>query len=241
MISIRRLEFTYPDGQFVLQIPELELQESSVVFAGPSGSGKTTLLHLIAGILASPRAEINVAGFSLNSLSDAERRVFRLRNVGLVFQDFQLIDYLNVVDNVLLPCRIHSEVRTTPAIRERATSLLESVGLADKLQRSIVRLSQGERQRVAICRALLLSPKVVLADEPTGNLDPENAERIVRLLLEETKRAEARLLMVTHDHSLLPLFDRVVSFEDFRRRVDGSSSAASTTASTSNSSEGAGR
>lgn len=226
MISIRRLEFAYPDGQFVLQIPDLDLQEPSIVFAGPSGSGKTTLLHLIAGILATTSGEINVAGFSLDSLSDSERRLFRLRTVGLVFQDFQLIEYLNVLDNVLLPCRIHSEVTITSSIRERAVGLLESVGLAGKHRRSILRLSQGERQRVAICRALLLSPKVVLADEPTGNLDPDNAERIVQLLLHETKQSQAQLLMVTHDHSLLRHFERVVSFDEFRKRVSSASSPA---------------
>lgn len=219
MISMRGLQFAYPGGEFLLQIPELQLSDSSIVFSGPSGSGKTTLLHLIAGILSGSRGEINVAGRSLHQMTDSERRLFRLRHVGLVFQDFQLLEYLNVLDNVLLPCRIHSSVSLNSTLRERASQLLESVGLAEKYRRPVPQLSQGERQRVAICRALLLNPKVVLADEPTGNLDPENAERIVQLLIRETSQADSQLIMVTHDHSLLKHFHRVVSFDQFRQRV----------------------
>ncbi|MFN9717792.1 MAG: ATP-binding cassette domain-containing protein, partial [Planctomycetota bacterium] len=103
--------------------------------------------------------------------------------------------------------------------RERASLLLDSVGLFEKQRRPVPQLSHGERQRVAICRALLLNPKVVLADEPTGNLDPENAERIVQLLIRETSQADSQLIMVTHDHSLLKHFHRVVCFDQFRRRI----------------------
>ncbi len=216
MISIKHLLFAYLDGPFSLKIPELSLEPGrSAVIVGPSGSGKTTLLNLIAGILPANAGEINVAETSIHQLSDTERRLFRLRNIGLVFQDFQLIDYLNVMENVLLPCRIHPSVSLTREHRERAKALLESVGISTLQHRSVTRLSQGERQRVAICRALLLSPRVVLADEPTGNLDPMNSERIVSLLLSETKRSGATLVMVTHDLSLLPRFDRVVPFEPF--------------------------
>lgn len=216
MISINQLRFAYSDGQFSLQIPELCLKSSeSTVIVGPSGSGKTTLLHLIAGILPVTIGEINVGDTSIHRLNDPDRRLFRLRNIGLVFQDFQLIDYLSVLENVLLPCRIHPSVSLTKEIRDRAKLLLESVGLLPLQNRSVMRLSQGERQRVAIARALLLSPGIVLADEPTGNLDPVNSDRIVKLLLSETARSGATLVMVTHDHSLLPHFDRVVPFEPF--------------------------
>lgn len=216
MISINDLRFAYPDGQFSLQIPELRIESGQpTVIAGPSGSGKTTLLHLIAGILPVTAGEINVGGTSIHRLNDTDRRLFRLRNIGLVFQDFQLIDYLSVLDNILLPCRIHPSVSLTNEFRDRARMLLESLGLLLLQNRSVMRLSQGERQRVAIGRALLLSPRIVLADEPTGNLDPVNSERIVKLLLSETTRLGATLVMVTHDHSLLPHFQRVVPFEPF--------------------------
>jgi putative ABC transport system ATP-binding protein len=125
---------------------------------------------------------------------------------------------------VLLPCRIHPSVSLNSEIRRRARSLLESVGLSALQERPVTRLSHGERQRVAICRALLLSPQVVLADEPTGNLDPENADRIVKLLLREAANSGAMLVMVTHDHSLIPHFDRVVPFQHFLRRNESSSS-----------------
>lgn len=220
MISINQLTFTYGDGTFRLRIPQLILDAGrSAVIVGPSGSGKTTLLNLIAGILPGTGGEITVGTTAVHRLSDGERRLFRLLNVGQVFQDFQLIDYLNVLDNVLLPCRIHPSVTITKALRERAGELLNSVEMSSFMRRSVTRLSQGERQRVAICRALLLSPQIVLADEPTGNLDPVNAERIVRLLLAETRRSGATLVMVTHDHSLLPHFDQVIPFDQFLERT----------------------
>jgi putative ABC transport system ATP-binding protein len=216
MISIHDLQFAYGDGHFSLKIPELQFtSEKSVVIIGPSGSGKTTLLNLMAGILPVPSGRITIADTPVHALNDSQRRLFRLRNIGMVFQDFQLIEYLNVVENVLLPCRIHPSIVLTTDLRRRAEELLDSCGLKPLQQRSITMLSQGERQRVAICRALLLSPRIILADEPTGNLDPVNSERIVRLLLEESSRVNATLFMVTHDHSLLPHFERVVPFTQF--------------------------
>ncbi|RLT22423.1 MAG: ABC transporter ATP-binding protein [Planctomycetota bacterium] len=220
MISINQLTFTYGDGTFRLRIPQLTLESGrAAVIVGPSGSGKTTLLNLIAGILPGSGGEIRVGNTDVHRLNDNERRLFRLQHVGQVFQDFQLIDYLNVLDNVLLPCRIHPSVTVTKTLRERASLLLSSVEMSSFWRRSVTRLSQGERQRVAICRALLLSPQVVLADEPTGNLDPVNAERIVRLLRTETSRSGATLIMVTHDHSLLPQFDQIIPFDQFLERT----------------------
>ena len=224
MIHIEQLEFCYRDSAFRLRIPELQTEAGeSVVVAGPSGSGKTTLLNLIAGILQVQSGSIRIGETRVTDLGEAERRLFRLQRIGLVFQDFQLIDYLDVLGNVLLPCRIHPSVRLTSEIQSRGRELLEAVGLGRHISRSIVKLSQGERQRVALCRALLLSPQVVLADEPTGNLDPGNSGRMVDLLLKETSRVGATLMMVTHDHSLLPRFHRTIPFESFLERDGGGS------------------
>lgn len=218
MISIQQLLFEYPASSFRLQIPSLQIRSGEhTAVAGPSGSGKTTLLNLLAGILVPCSGSVSVASTTVSALNPSHRRLFRLQQIGQVFQDFQLLDYLSVVDNVLLPCRIHPSVRLTSSLRSRALELLEQVGLATAADRSITRLSQGERQRVALCRALLLSPQLILADEPTGNLDSANAQRMIQLLISETNRSGATLIMVTHDSSLLPQFERVIPFESFLR------------------------
>lgn len=223
MIAIEQLRFSYRDSVFRLHVPQLRIEDGqSVVVAGPSGSGKTTLLNLIAGILPAESGRILIDSTCITQLADPARRLFRLQQIGLVFQDFQLIDYLDVLDNVLLPCRIHPSVRLTDALRARAHDLLDAVGIRQHSRRSIVRLSQGERQRAALCRALLLSPRLVLADEPTGNLDPRNSGRMVELMLEETRRAGATLIMVTHDHSMLSRFDRTIPFESFLEHQESS-------------------
>ncbi|MDH3935267.1 MAG: ATP-binding cassette domain-containing protein, partial [Gammaproteobacteria bacterium] len=156
------------------------------------------------------------AGTEVSALADAARRDFRISTIGFVFQDFELLDYLNVLDNILHPYRITQALHLTAAVRARAESLAGQLGIADKLRRGVEQLSQGEKQRVAICRALLPGPQLVLADEATGNLDPHNKGHILELLFEAVAMHEATLLAVTHDHELLPQFDRVVDFNDFR-------------------------
>ncbi|MCP4174071.1 MAG: ABC transporter ATP-binding protein [Fuerstiella sp.] len=216
MIEIQQLKFCYPRSSFHLHISELEIETASVsAVVGPSGSGKTTLLHLVAGILPIVSGKVLVDGTDLAALSDAERRKFRLQQVGLVFQDFELIDYLSVSDNVLLPCRIGDAVTLDSATRKRAEHLLEQSGLADHLRKPVTNLSQGEKQRVAICRALLTRPAILLADEPTGNLDPATSDQILELMLSSARENDTTVMMVTHDHSLLNRFDRVIDFEQF--------------------------
>jgi putative ABC transport system ATP-binding protein len=190
-----------------------------VAVIGPSGSGKTTLLNLLAGILVPDSGTIHVNENNVSGLSDAERRNFRISNIGFVFQEFELIDYLDVLDNILHPYRITRSLKLNPAVRAHAGSLAERMGIGDKLTRAINRLSQGEKQRVAICRALLPAPGLILADEATGNLDPRNKGQILDLLFQSVIDHEATLLAVTHDHELLPRFDRVIDFRDFRQEA----------------------
>lgn len=217
MITIRSLEFGYRTGEFRLSVPEFGVAKSEkVAVIGPSGSGKTTLLNLIAGILTPITGTVNVGDVPVNQLSDAERRDFRITNVGFVFQDFELLDYLNVLDNILHPYRITGALMLDKDVRARALMLAEAMGIGDKLKRFANDLSQGERQRAAICRALLPHPKVILADEATGNLDPSNKTRILDLLFRSVEEHDTTLLAVTHDHELLKRFDKIVDFQDFQ-------------------------
>ncbi|MEE9157247.1 MAG: ABC transporter ATP-binding protein [Gammaproteobacteria bacterium] len=217
MINISGLAFRYPDGEFQLRVPEFAVAEGEkIAVIGPSGSGKTTLLNLIAGILQPAGGTVEVGDVRVDALTDAERRNFRITNIGFVFQDFELLDYLNVLDNILHPYRITGALMLDGEVRARAAMLAESMGIGNKLKRLVNDLSQGEKQRAAICRALLPWPKVILADEATGNLDPTNKNRILDLLFRSVEEHNATLLAVTHDHDLLKRFDRVIDFEDFR-------------------------
>lgn len=217
MINISGLAFRYPAGEFQLRVPEFAVAEGEkIAVIGPSGSGKTTLLNLIAGILQPAGGTVEVGDVRVDALTDAERRNFRITNIGFVFQDFELLDYLNVLDNILHPYRITGALMLDGEVRARAAMLAESMGIGNKLKRLVNDLSQGEKQRAAICRALLPWPKVILADEATGNLDPTNKSRILDLLFCSVDEHNATLLAVTHDHDLLKRFDRVIDFEDFR-------------------------
>jgi putative ABC transport system ATP-binding protein len=217
VIRVTDLEFRYGEGDFRLRIPDLQVSRgSSAAFIGPSGSGKTTLLHLLAGIVLPGKGRIETNGIEVTGLSDGERRDFRIRHVGLVFQEFELLEYLSVFDNILLPYRINPSLSLGPAVRERAEELAEDVGIGDKLGRYPRKLSQGERQRVAVCRAVLPEPVLLFADEPTGNLDPVNTTRVLDILFGFAERSGSTLITVTHDRELLPRFEHVVDFKDFQ-------------------------
>ena len=216
MIAISGLRFRYPGSEFALEIAGFHVgQGEKVALIGPSGAGKTTLLKIISGIAAPQTGHILVDGARLHALDDAARRDFRITRVGFVFQELELLEYLNVFDNIVHTYRINPVLRLDAAVRERAHALAVEVGLGGKLRRMPGELSQGERQRAAVCRALLAEPGLILADEATGNLDPANKVRILDLLFQASQRRGASLLAVTHDHELLPRFDRVVDFRSF--------------------------
>ena len=213
-IAISNLEFRYREGDFVLRIASLQVAPGeTLAVIGPSGTGKTTLLNLMAGVAVPEAGTVRVAGAEVTALGDTARRAHRIRNIGMVFQEFELISYLDVLDNVLLPYRIDPQLKLDAAVAEQAAALVTEVGLGDKLRRRVTHLSQGERQRVAIGRALVTGASVLLADEPTGNLDPRNKERILDLLFEQVRSRGVTLVAVTHDHGLLDRFDRVVEFD----------------------------
>lgn len=223
MIQFKDVDFSYPSGEFRLRIPQLSVAPGEkVAVIGPSGSGKTTLLNLVAGILSPKSGTIEVAGSDLGRAGDQARRDFRITTIGFIFQDFGLIDYLQVVDNILHPYRVTSSLQLTRDIKLKAHELAKQLGVGERLDHFPATLSHGECQRVAICRALLPGPEIILADEATGNLDPDNKQLILEALFQAVEGQRTTLLAVTHDYELLGRFDRVVDFRDFLdRRAEG--------------------
>ena len=225
MISISELQFSYLNSNanassFGMRVDELSVpQGSSTALVGPSGSGKTTLLSLIAGTLRAESGNISVNSQKITDFNDGELARFRIRNVGQVFQAFELLSYLTVTENVMLPWYISGNGGKA-AMQIRAVELLSGVGLESKLNSMPEELSQGEQQRVAVCRAMLNNPPVLLADEPTGNLDQENKQNVVDLLVEQARHNNSTLLMVTHDESLLAKFDSVLDMRNVAQPLE---------------------
>lgn len=216
MISIDSMEFSYGKDGFQLSIPRLTINEAEkIAVIGPSGSGKTSLLKLISGILLPQKGQISIDRVIINQFSDSERRDYRIANIGFIFQDFELLEYLDVQDNIFHSYRITRALMLNAEVRERAMCLAEEMGIRSKMKRLTDTLSQGEKQRVAICRAMLAKPKLILADEATGNLDPNNKTKILDALFRSTDKFQATLIAVTHDHELLDRFDRVIDFKDY--------------------------
>ncbi|MEX0837072.1 MAG: ABC transporter ATP-binding protein [Gemmatimonadota bacterium] len=179
-----------------------------VAVLGPSGSGKSTLLNLISGIDLPDAGTVRVGGTDLTALSERRRTVFRRERLGFVFQFFNLIPTLTVLENLLLPLELTGS--GDAAGRDRALGLLEAVGLAERASTYPDRLSGGEQQRVAVARAIVHRPRVVLADEPTGNLDEETGERVVALLDELVEQDGLTLVVVTHSADLAGRMDRIL-------------------------------
>ena len=202
------LDLTIPDGQFIAVV-------------GPSGSGKSTLLGLIAGLDAPTEGEIRIDGQTITTMNEDQLAELRGAKVGFVFQSFHLIPSLTALENILVPM----EIAGARNARDRAEQLMEDVDLVARAHHYPSQLSGGEQQRVAIARAFANDPSIMLADEPTGNLDSHNGRHVFELMVEMNRKRKATLVLVTHDHELAELADRRISLRDGRVASDSDAEA----------------
>lgn len=202
ILNVRNLEKTYISGSKKLKVlDDISFAvDAGATFSivGPSGSGKTTLLGLCAGLDRSDSGTVELCGTDLNSLNEDQRALLRNKNIGFIFQDFQLLPTLTALENVSVPL----ELQGAEGAKQRAMELLEKVGLSNRIGHYPSQLSGGEQQRVALARAFSNHPKILFADEPTGNLDEETGEKVIRLLFELNKDTGTTLVIVTHDLDL---------------------------------------
>ena len=222
VIEIADLSFTWKkQAQPVLNIASLQINRGERVFLrGPSGSGKSTLLNLLAGVTTPQSGVLKVLGQELNALGSAQRDHFRAHHIGFIFQMFNLIPYLSVVENVTLPClfssmRKHKVLAQANSLEDEAIRLLDHLDMADSdvLHKPVNELSVGQQQRVAAARALIGAPELVIADEPTSSLDADRRTAFIDLLFRECDNANATLIFVSHDNSLEAPFQRTIEFD----------------------------
>ncbi|MEL6858234.1 MAG: ATP-binding cassette domain-containing protein [Pseudomonadota bacterium] len=224
VVSVSGLRFAWPGQPAILDIESLTLSTGERLFLrGPSGSGKSTLLGLIAGVLETQHGQIQVLDQDMTMLSGSQRDRVRADHLGVIFQMFNLVPYLSVVQNVVLPCRFSNrrsaEAKLAGGAESEALRLLKRLGLKDEalLNRTVTELSVGQQQRVAAARALIGNPSLIIADEPTSALDADSRDRFIELLSEEAQKTGAALLFVSHDGALAPLFDRAVDLAKINR------------------------
>jgi putative ABC transport system ATP-binding protein len=229
LLQIRGLHKVYDEGgrsRIILDHVDLDICEGEFfVILGKSGSGKSTLLNLISGIDKADAGRIRIGSTEITALNEREQTLFRRDHIGIVFQFFNLIPTLTVLENITLPLELRGEAKIAAA--KRASVLLERVGLDSRASAFPDRLSGGEQQRIAIARALIHEPTLILADEPTGNLDEDTGEAITRLLLELTRDVGRTLVMATHNPEIVPLADRVCRIHEGKLEITQGSEAVS--------------
>lgn len=210
-IELNDLQFSWSSGGGpLLDIPRLSLARGERVFLyGPSGSGKTSLLNLLAGVSLPQQGQVHLLGHDLSALSARQRDRFRARHIGVVFQQFNLIPYLSVQDNIELAAHFARLETKTPELHRRTRELLDALGLSAELAgRPASQLSVGQQQRVAVARALITRPEILLADEPSSALDTDTRDAFMQLLLAQAEASNCTLVFVSHDRSLAEHFDR---------------------------------
>jgi len=231
VVNVSGVRFSWSAAApLVVDIESLRVGRGERVFLrGPSGSGKSTLLSLLAGVVTPREGTVRVLGREMGALGSAERDRFRADHIGFIFQLFNLIPYLSVVENVILPCGFSERRRAHAAhssgtVEKEAVRLLAhlDMGSSDLLRRPVTELSVGQQQRVAAARALMGAPELVIADEPTSSLDSDRRTSFLELLFRECAREQAALIFVSHDAALAPLFDRAIQFADINRALGAS-------------------
>lgn len=203
MVQTQDLEFAYPEGA-LLQFPDIQLPTNEhLLILGPSGVGKTTLLYLLAGLLLPKAGQLRIGDTSLESLNRKQLDQFRGKHIGLVFQKYQFIGALNVEENL----RLRQGRKAGKEGKKRRMALVNRLGLQDQLHKKVSALSQGQQQRLAIALGIIHMPDLVLADEPTANLDNDNCEKVINLLKEEANISKSSLIIITHDYRVMKHFD----------------------------------
>jgi len=208
--SLSKVVSTNQEQLTILDNVSLDIKSGeSVAIVGTSGAGKSTLMTLLAGLDTPSKGEVDLLGQQLHTLDDEARAAIRSESVGFVFQSFLLIPSLSALDNVTLPCLLKGEAEN----KQRAIDLLTSVGLEHRVNHSPSQLSGGEQQRVALARAFMIEPKILFADEPTGNLDQQTASNVIELLFDLNKQHGTTLVLVTHDQNLAQRCDRIFTMK----------------------------
>jgi putative ABC transport system ATP-binding protein len=220
-VEISSLEFKWKStDSWGLNVKDLQINTGEKVFLyGPSGSGKTTLLDLLTGIHVQQNGSISILGQKVNTFSSKQRDQFRADHIGFIFQQFNLLPYLSLTDNVLLPCHFSKprkqNATQSGSLMESAQSLLSSLGIDEELyEKPASQISVGQQQRVAIARALIGNPEIIIADEPTSSLDKDSRDEFIKVLLQQVDKSNSTIIFVSHDTGLSKYFDKSVSINE---------------------------
>ncbi|MEN9529507.1 MAG: hypothetical protein RI932_1380 [Pseudomonadota bacterium] len=226
VLTISHLQHAYDGRGPVLDVPNFQLKRGEMLFLhGPSGSGKTTLLSLLTGILPIQKGHIKILGHALEKMPSGERDALRAAHMGYIFQVFNLLPFLNVMENILLPVQMNrmraQRLSQSGSAHEEARRLAEKLGISHLLDAKAGQLSVGQQQRVAAARALIGHPDLIVADEPTSALDSDLRETFLKTLFEQCRAQNSSVLFVSHDRTLMPLFDRAVALSEINKVMKG--------------------
>lgn len=220
-LSVKNLKFSFghknSKAKNILNIADLEILKGEKIFLfGPSGCGKSTFLEIIAGVLSCNEGQILIAGQALQKMNSKQKDFFRSQNIGYIFQNFNLLPYLSIFENITLPLYLNKKIKNID-VEITVKNICQRLGIFDLLNQSVSQLSVGQQQRVAVARALISQPELILADEPTSALDFDHRDQFLKLLFEICTEKNITLIFVSHDHSLKNLFDRSVSFNEINK------------------------